>query len=213
MIYEYEKNMNKYNQYLSSCSAEEIEQERKRLLSKLKRVKYLDQNGKIIKRDITNNREEINRIELRYKMTHNYDRMKRFFRFYNSMRYDKGMELLNKAFIDPRLSLDDENSYLADISSKNIDFINTLNFDGLEKYDIYLKNVFESPMYAPKKLSILAKEESRKVFNKKNRPSIFSDFYLSNSDIEEYGTCICKLKYIDNTFTKINNHDVDEMAK
>ena len=50
MVYEYEKMMNKYNDYMSNCSEEEINEEKKRLLSKLKRVKYVSENGKVIKK-------------------------------------------------------------------------------------------------------------------------------------------------------------------
>ena len=145
-------------------------------------------------------------------MTHNYNRMKRFFKFYHYMQFDKGMEILNKVFMDPIASVDHENPYLKNISSKRIDFINTLNYDGLEKYGLYLKNVFEAPMLMPKKLTVLAKEERKKIFKSKD-DSLYSDCYLTNDNVEEYGTCICKLKVLNN-LTKYNkDQDLEIMGK
>ena len=128
------------------------------------------------------------------------------------MQFDKGMEILNKVFMDPIASVDHENPYLKNISSKRIDFINTLNYDGLEKYGLYLKNVFEAPMLMPKKLTVLAKEERKKIFKSKD-DSLYSDCYLTNDNVEEYGTCICKLKVLNN-LTKYNkDQDLEIMGK
>ena len=150
----FDQEVNAYMGKIADYNAHKIAKEKLKILQKLQKVEYVDLNGNVCKRDITNLPNAQAKIKLRYKLLENSKRISGVFKMQN-IDYNLGWSMINRTFINPNKG-NQRNMFLENLNSQGFNFMDTLTLEALKQYGAYLTDIYDMAYFGRRNLSYSA---------------------------------------------------------
>lgn len=167
-----------YAKRVADFDANKLAKEKLKILEKLQKVPYVDYDGNVYYRDITNLAPAQARIKLRYALMQNSKRISGLLKM-RGIDFNVGWGYINRTFLG---SNDRQtNEFLDNTIALGLNFMDTLKLSALKKYGAFLTDLYDLAMFQGYNLKFSAQLSRQQNLEEDDGANMVTGRYLPNT--------------------------------